>query len=134
MRIDQTPMSNSRAIRRVLLTNTHGLHLRPAVVLSEHARRFPCVIHASCGDRQADAKSILDLLTLAAVFGSALVFEAHGPSSSEAIDCMQKLVQGQFQPLDEKDVVSLQPPRIRLLRSAIIDYSRLPPAEQRCTK
>ena len=102
MEIEQTLISNGSATRRVFLTNVHGLHLRPTMVLSEHAQRYPCVIRIICGNRQADAKSILDLLTLAAVFGSELVFEAHGPSSTEALDSLQRLIRRQFQPLEER--------------------------------
>jgi phosphocarrier protein len=87
METEQALISNDTATRRVFLTNIHGLHFRPAMVLSEHAQSYPCVIRVSCGERQADAKSILDLLTLAAVFGSELVFEAQGPHNTEAVDC-----------------------------------------------
>ena len=102
METEPTLISNGSATRGVFLTNVHGLHLRPAMVLSEHAQRYACVIRVSCGERQADAKSILDLLTLAAVFGSELVFEAHGPRSKEAVDCLHKLVRRQFRPLEER--------------------------------
>ena len=95
-------MPSSKAIRRVSVTNRQGLHLRLAMVLSQHAQRFPCVIHAVCDDRRADAKSILDLFWLAADRGSELVIEAHGPSSTEALDCLQQLVRQQFEPPEER--------------------------------
>jgi len=60
--------------------------------------RHSCFLRRS----PADAKSILDLLTLAAVFGSELIFEAHGPSSSEALDSLQRRVKRQFRPLEER--------------------------------
>jgi phosphotransferase system HPr (HPr) family protein len=98
-------MSNI-AIRRVRLNNVHGLHLRPAMALSQHAQRFSCIIHVSCGERRADAKSILDLIALTAEYGSELVFEAHGPNSSEALDSLELLVLYQFQEL-QSGAVSL---------------------------
>jgi phosphocarrier protein len=95
-------MPASKVTCRVSITNPQGLHLRPAMVLSQHAQRFPCVIRAACGDRQGDAKSILDLICLAAVCGSELLFEAHGPNSTEALDSLQQLVRQQFEPPDER--------------------------------
>jgi phosphotransferase system HPr (HPr) family protein len=47
--------------------------------------QFPCHLHVRCGERQADGKSILELLLLMAAAGSELIFEARGPRSSEAV-------------------------------------------------
>jgi len=95
-------MPNSKATRRIPLTNPQGLNLRLAMVLSQHAQRFPCVIRAVCGNHEADAKSILDLFWLAASRGNEVVFEAHGPSSMEAIDCLHQLVRQHFEPPEER--------------------------------
>jgi|GEM_PF-5034931 len=65
--------------------NSHGLHLRSAMELSRHAQQYSCVIRIRYGDRQADAKSILDLISLADGNGSELVLEAHRLRSTEVL-------------------------------------------------
>ena len=89
-------MPNSKAIRRVRLTTPHGLHMRPAGRICAEAQRFPCEVRISCGERCADAKSILSLLSLAAECGSELVIEANGMDSPQAAACLQELVMRQF--------------------------------------
>ncbi|MBI2479053.1 MAG: HPr family phosphocarrier protein [Planctomycetia bacterium] len=89
-------MPSSKAVRRVTLSNAHGLHMRPASQLSAEAQRFPCDIRIACGDRGANAKSILSLCGLAAECGSELVIEAHGRDSTRAVECLQALVIRQF--------------------------------------
>ena len=95
-------MANTKVIRRVRLISTNGLHLRPAKLLSENAQRFACEISVSCGDRIANAKSILELFALAAKHGSVLVFEARGRNSIEALDCLESLILTAF-PIPEKE-------------------------------
>jgi phosphotransferase system HPr (HPr) family protein len=89
-------MPNKTATCRARLTNDHGLHLRAAMVLSERARQFACGIQVTCGDRRADVKSILDLISLTATCGSELLFEAQGLHSAQAVRSLQQLVQEEF--------------------------------------
>jgi len=97
-------MPNRKCIRRVRLMNPHGLHLRPAKLLCDVAQRFDCEIFVSCGDRTANAKSILELFRLAAECGSILVIEARGARATEALNCLEatilgKIVMEEFAPL-----------------------------------
>jgi phosphotransferase system HPr (HPr) family protein len=97
-------MPNNKAVRRVKLSNAHGLHMRPASRICAEAQRFPCDIRISCGDRHADAKSILSLFSLLAECGSELVIEAHGLDSKRAAKCLQELVLRQFLLSDSKEI------------------------------
>jgi phosphotransferase system HPr (HPr) family protein len=96
-------MLKSKETRRVCLSNVDGLHMRSALILCEYARKFPCLVQVTCGDRQADAKSIWDLIFLAAECGSELLFEAQGPQSLQALDCLEKLVRQHFQVAAERE-------------------------------
>jgi phosphotransferase system HPr (HPr) family protein len=96
-------MDNERAIRRVRLVNSHGLHLRPAKLLSESAQRFSCDIRILCGSREADAKSILDLFKLAARHGSLLILEARGRGCNDALDLLAQMVQDEFKSVDVEE-------------------------------
>jgi phosphotransferase system HPr (HPr) family protein len=78
--------------------------MRAAMILYEQAKKFPCALRILCGNRQADAKNMWDLLCLAAEYGSELVFEAQGPQSLEALDCLERLVTQQFEVLEKKEM------------------------------
>ena len=66
------------------LTNELGLHARPATSLVRKASRFRSVIKIKCGDKEADAKSILGLLSLGARKGSGIDITVSGPDEEEA--------------------------------------------------
>ncbi len=67
-----------------------GLHARPAARLAQEAQFFQAAIAVQCGAKKADAKSILDLLTLGAVSGSELLFYANG---DDAEACLTRIAE-----------------------------------------
>ncbi len=67
-----------------------GLHARPAARLAQEVQFFNVSIAVQCGKRKADAKSILDLLTLGAVSGSELFFYANG---DDAEACLTRIAE-----------------------------------------
>lgn len=90
-------MIAERFVRCVRITNEEGLHLRAASLFSQIARTFACDIRVTCGKRQADAKSVWELIGLAAGPGTELVIEAAGTQSEEALDRLEGLVARKFQ-------------------------------------
>ena len=70
----------------VVITNESGLHARPATLFTQLAARFSSKITISSGEKQADAKSILTVLTLGATKGSEVVLKADGPDEAEAVE------------------------------------------------
>ena len=89
--------------RHVRICNEEGLQLRAAVVLSQLARMFPCEIRISCGNRQADAKSVWELIGLVAEVGSELVLKAKGSQSEKALDFLEALVARGFNVPEEEN-------------------------------
>jgi phosphotransferase system HPr (HPr) family protein len=89
-------MIAERLTRRVRIGNEEGLHLRAAALFSQLARSFACDIRIMCAERQANAKSVWELIGLAAEPGTELVIEAVGSQSEEALDRLEGLVAGQF--------------------------------------
>ena len=81
------------ARRQVEITYPLGLHLRAA---NTFARGFRAETRVSSDDKEADGKSILDLLTLAAACGSVLDLEARGPDAEAVVAALVELVQGGF--------------------------------------
>jgi len=73
-----------------------GLHARPAALLVQTAKQFPRDIHVWHGERQANAKSILSVLTLGVAKGAVLTIRAEGDRAGEALAALEALVAGNF--------------------------------------
>jgi phosphotransferase system HPr (HPr) family protein len=79
-------MSSDGQSRHVLVSNPSGLHLRAAAVISQFANEYPhSSFRITCGQRQADAKSIFEFMCLRVSAGSELILEATGPESVQAL-------------------------------------------------
>lgn len=78
------------------ITNELGLHARPAALLAQTAQRFDAEISFAVSGREADAKSILDILSLAATKGSTLTLRGKGPQARDAVEALALLVRRQF--------------------------------------
>lgn len=72
----------------VVITNELGLHARPAALLAQTAQRFRADVSLIADSRQVDAKSILDILSLAAGKGTALTVRGKG---NDAVDCVKSI-------------------------------------------
>ncbi len=81
---------------RVRVLNDQGLHARPAARLAQEAQKFSCDISLVHGDESVDAKSILDILTLAAGHGSELELRANGPGAEDALSHLGALIRNRF--------------------------------------
>jgi len=68
----------------------------PCSLIVQTAERFSCEIQIQKADRSADAKTMLDLLTLSAENGSTLVLEARGAEASEAVEALARLFESNF--------------------------------------
>jgi len=81
---------------RVCVLNEQGLHARPAARLAQEAQKFPCELRLLGGEGDVDAKSILDILTLAAAQGTNLEIRAKGPQADEALEFLAGLFKNRF--------------------------------------
>jgi len=73
-----------------------GLHARPAARLAQEAQKFGCDIELAHNGSVVDAKSILDILTLAAGQGSELELRAKGPEARDALAQLGTLIRNRF--------------------------------------
>ncbi|WP_462326282.1 HPr family phosphocarrier protein [Desulfobaculum sp.] len=80
----------------VCVRNELGLHARPAARLAQEAQRFAAEITLTMDEQEVDAKSILDILTLAAPQGCDLVVRANGDDAAEALKTLTELFQTRF--------------------------------------
>lgn len=69
-----------------------GLHARPAAQFVKTAKRFSSEILVLKGERQANAKSSLKIMTLGAKKGDALTIRAEGDDEQEAVDALVELI------------------------------------------
>ncbi len=71
--------------------NSLGLHARSAAKVAKLVAGFDCRVVLIKGGQQADASSVLDLLTLGAPKGSSLKAEAEGPQAAEVLAALEEL-------------------------------------------
>ena len=84
-------------IRKTLeIVNKLGLHARAAAKLIELASGFESRISIRSNDREADAKSIMRVMMLAASKGARIEVVAQGADAAEAVDAIERLVAGRF--------------------------------------
>ena len=74
------------------IKNSIGLHARPAAIFVKKANEFISDIKILKEDKEANAKSIINVMSLGATQGSELSIQAKGEDESEALDALTKLL------------------------------------------
>jgi len=84
---------------QITLTVHHeaGLHARPASLFIQAAKQFESDIKVSYDKREANAKSILSVLTLGAERGAVVTVRAEGKDADEALEALKTLVESNFE-------------------------------------
>lgn len=85
---------------RVVLTNKMGLHARPSTQIATLASGFASEVQLAKDGLAVDAKSVLELLMLAAECGTELTVRAEGDDATEAVDRLVELIANRFGELD----------------------------------
>ena len=83
-----------RAAKTVAIRSRNGLHARPAALLVKTAKKFKCEITVSVGQLQANAKSIVGLMTLELGGGAKLTIAADGDDAEQAVEELERLLLG----------------------------------------
>ena len=78
--------------RKVLVTNPNGLHMRPSAQFVQLAEKFQSTVIVRTDGREANGKSIWDLMGLAAEEGTELTLEADGPDANDALEALAALL------------------------------------------
>jgi phosphocarrier protein len=81
---------------RMVLTNNGGLHGRPAAQFVQKAALFKCAVTVEAGGKSANAKSILQILSLGAGQGKEILVSVDGVDETECVQALSQLVQGGF--------------------------------------
>lgn len=83
-------------IINLIIENAVGLHARPAALFVQAAQVFESEIEIKVGERQANGKSLLEILALGVKKGTEISIDAHGPDSNIALKSLQKLITSNF--------------------------------------
>lgn len=83
-------------IERVKVLNRLGLHLRAAAQLVRASSKFKCRVIVKSGHGQVDAKSLINLMALAASYGSELTLVFQGEDARVACSEIQNLFRNRF--------------------------------------
>ena len=74
------------------IKNSIGLHARPAAIFVKKANEFMSDIKILKDDKEANAKSIINVMSLGAVQGNEITIQAKGDDESEALDALTELL------------------------------------------
>lgn len=69
----------------VTIRNPQGLHMRPAMMFARLAARYKSAVSIRKGERAVNGKSLLQLMTLAAMPGTELDLEVSGDDAATAL-------------------------------------------------
>lgn len=85
-------------MQEITMTVQHkvGLHARPAALFVQTAKKFTSDIFVTKDEREANAKSILSILTLGANQGAVITVRATGEDEAKAVIALQELVESNF--------------------------------------
>jgi phosphocarrier protein len=84
-------------VSRVLkITNRFGLHARPAALVVETASKYDCEVTLSKDGMNANGKSIMSVMLLAAEPESEVELLAEGAQATEAADALDALFKARF--------------------------------------
>ena len=73
-----------------IIKDAHGVHARPAGLIAAAAKPFASSVAVSCGEKQADGKRLLSLMSLGARCGDALIFRIEGDDEAEAAETLRR--------------------------------------------
>ena len=86
----------NRLTGRATLQNALGLHARSAAMIAQVARKARSSVTIKHGEAEADAASVIDILTLACPAGEILEFTIEDPEDYDILKDLLALVNNGF--------------------------------------
>ncbi|MFH0947342.1 MAG: HPr family phosphocarrier protein [Planctomycetota bacterium] len=84
------------ATRQVTIPNLQGLHARPIAQISRLANEYESRLLIDMEGLVVNGRSVLELMTLCAPRGSALLLKAEGEDAEELVDRVAALIEAGF--------------------------------------
>ena len=82
--------------KTVKIKNKLGLHARPSALFVQTASRFKATLKVFQNSQEADGKSIMGLMMLAAGLGTELRIIAAGPDEADLVKSIEELIDRKF--------------------------------------
>ena len=82
--------------KELTVINDSGIHARPAALIVETATKFRSSVIFIKDGMRANAKSIMNIMLLAAEPGAVIRVEADGPDEGEALGAIESLFMTKF--------------------------------------
>ncbi|ABK62088.1 MULTISPECIES: HPr family phosphocarrier protein [Clostridium] len=79
--------------KEATIKNSTGLHARPATLLVKKASSFKSDIYLEYGDKKANVKSLIGVLSLGVTKDSKVTISASGDDETLAVEEMIKLIE-----------------------------------------
>ena len=83
-------------VKTLDVTNALGLHLRAAAQVARTASRYKCKISLKNHNGSADGKSVINLISLAAIPGSEIIVTLEGKDAPDAWNAIHDLFSNNF--------------------------------------
>lgn len=100
----------TKAAGSVWLFHPNGMHARPAIKLTKLAKRFAASVRVAVSEAGpwTDAKSVARVMAMKTPTHVTLYFEAEGNDAHDAVRALTKLVESDFDALDEGEQTAAQ--------------------------
>jgi len=82
--------------RELKVENSQGVHARPSCLIVKTAMKYKSKITLEKDSNVVDAKSMMSILTLFAVYESKIKLTVEGEDEQEAADAIEKLFKDKF--------------------------------------
>ena len=82
--------------QEAIVNNQVGLHARPATFFIQKANEYKCSIWVEREERKVNAKSLLGVLSLGIIKGTAINIIADGADEKEAVEGLVNLISNDF--------------------------------------
>ncbi len=79
-------------VKETVVNNGVGLFARPATFFIQKANEFKCSVWVEKDERRVNAKSLLGVLSMGIMDGSAISLIADGEDEAEAVEALNQLV------------------------------------------
>lgn len=82
--------------KKLTIKNAHGLHMRPAGMLTKEMAVFDCDVTIKKNNEKINAKSIMHVMAACLKFGQEIEVECEGADEQAALDKFTELVESGF--------------------------------------
>ncbi len=82
--------------RKVTVENRAGVHMRPASLITQTCGKFKSDVFIVNNDARVNARSVIGVMSMGALYGTKLTLEASGEDEKEVLDALEKLFVTKF--------------------------------------